>query len=361
MAEIWIHIGTHKTGSTAIQHALRENRRWLRRQGWMFLQPPAELRELMTAQAVKEELEATGRTWMDSVARWHGRRHRLLISREGFSGNPYGGYRNVEVVAETLRRITAGHRVRIVVYLRRQDEFLESMYTQQVQEGGSRTFAEFLAACGGPPDWAALLRAYASQFGPESLMVRRYHRAFLAGAESLLRDFGDALGLAAPMPVSGSPYRNRGYSREALEFARSVNDSLDPAARAALRTLLQEASSRQAFAPFGFFSDEERAALLERCAAGHAEIAERYFPDAGGILFPPPEGKRPPRPSGGLSRETLDGILLQVRQMAREQRASAHGQEGLRRRLRRWVAKRVADVPFLRDVLCRVAEMAGWR
>jgi len=208
--------------------------------------------------------------------------------------------------------------------------------------------------------WNGLLTERLRQ---EWIVVRRYHRAFLPGAESLLRDFGTVLGLTEQMPISGPPYRNCGYSREALEFARSVNDSLDPAARAALRTLLQEASSRQAFAPFGFFSDEERAALLERCAAGNAEIAERHFPESCGALFPPQAQamRHAACPEDSLSHEEMDRLLARAKALAGEnQRHVASGGSPVRR-ARRWVGRRVAAHPRVREILRRMAEILAWR
>jgi hypothetical protein len=362
MAEVLIHIGTHKTGATAIQHALRENRRWLRRNGWAYLLPAPALRTLMMAQSVNPEVVQEARAWLDSVGRWHGRRHRLLISAEGFAGNPYGGYRNADVVAENLRQITDGHKVGIMVYLRRQDEFMESMYTQRIQEGGSLSFAEFLEACGDAPDWSALLRAYAERFGQERIVVRRYHRTFLPEPDSLLLDFSRALHLSA-LPMERVPgRRNAGYSREALEFARSVNASLDDAERAALRRLLQEASARQSFAPFEFFNHDERVALMNRCADGNAEVARRYFKDAVDTLFPPPEvAIRARQASAGLSPEGMDRMLADARMLAQANRNGGRPRGGIRRRVWGWAGRQISACPPFRELLCRLAEIAGWR
>ena len=67
---------------------------------------------------------------------------RFVTSWEGFSGNPRLAYQNANAVASMLRESTKSLDVRIIVYLRRQDEFVESMYTQTIHEGGS--FAVFV-------------------------------------------------------------------------------------------------------------------------------------------------------------------------------------------------------------------------
>jgi hypothetical protein len=89
----------------------------------------------------------------------HSPDHTLLLSSEGFSGSVRRGYSNANHCAQIL----AGHTVIIVAYLRAQDSFMESLYTQQIHQGDAIPFADFLASL--PPqsfDWHAHIQAFAN-------------------------------------------------------------------------------------------------------------------------------------------------------------------------------------------------------
>ena len=70
--------------------------------------------------------------------------HRFAMSSEGFFGNLFKDYYNSEWISEFLSKVSAGFDVRIIVYLRRQDFFIESLYTQMIHQGESYSFLDFV-------------------------------------------------------------------------------------------------------------------------------------------------------------------------------------------------------------------------
>src|SRR5690625_7585565 len=99
-----------------------------------------------------------------------------LIISEHFSGNPFIGFSNVHIIAETLWEITKDLDldIYIIVYLRRQDDFIESMYTQSIHLGDSHSFEEFINGFDESAfDWEYILDSYSKWFGKDRSEERR--------------------------------------------------------------------------------------------------------------------------------------------------------------------------------------------
>lgn len=183
-APLFIHIGTHKTGSTAIQRAFRADEKALRKEGLVRLRSCDRI-ALPSLDAT--ELEAMTSSLREEAGGQAGRPMRFLMTSEGFSGDPMTGYADAPVVASRLRAATHGFDARIILFLRRQDDFIESWYTQRIHEGRSETFDEFLQLIRlEEMSWLRLAEAYAAEFGRENIIVRRYHKAFYPEPADLL-------------------------------------------------------------------------------------------------------------------------------------------------------------------------------
>jgi len=124
----YIHIGTHKTGSTAIQQLLNKNKYLLRENGYVYLRDLEEKFQTLKMSTkidtdvitlFKKELANSCKRNKSNIPD-----HRFIISSEGFSGNPLIGYKNAGIVAEHLYQITDDFDVYVIVYLRRQDDFI---------------------------------------------------------------------------------------------------------------------------------------------------------------------------------------------------------------------------------------------
>ncbi len=177
-----LHIWTHKTGSTAIQHAIWESRRAPKRAGAAPIPLDAtDVRALMRTRQRDAKLVDRLTAQIRRVAR---RAHATYqVSHEELSGDPDTRYENAPVVATQAREVTAGFADTPIVYLRRQDQFLESLHTQKVHSGCSASFQSYAASFGSDAfDWDRLVGCYAEAFGGEAVAVRRYDRAFLPRA-----------------------------------------------------------------------------------------------------------------------------------------------------------------------------------
>lgn len=247
--------------------------------------------------------------------------HTLVLSSEGFSGSIRKGYTNASLCAQTLAEILAEHTVTVVVYLRQQDSFIESLYTQRIHQGESTPFADYLAALPQQAfDWRSHIQAFADAFGDAALRVRPYHQSQLPEPDSILRDFCQALGCPFAPASSEPTLRNVGYSRDAMELALSVNPSLPPSDQHTLRKLLQKTAVKGTWNAYSYFTPEQRAAIRSQHAHSNEEVAQKYLGGPWDSFFP----AEPPAPSyQGLTlsaaSEILVKLLLELRRQQQEQ------------------------------------------
>ena len=290
---LFIHIGTHKTGSTAIQRALWSNQNALLQKGVVFLSLPREIKTLEICEELNLDIVHSFRKYLDRrVAKKRDKGSkaiRYVMSWEGFSGNALDGYLNAAIAAQHIKRATEGMDVRIVVYLRKQDEFIESMYAQRIKAGESYTFQSFLDSLPAFSfNWEQLLTSYSELFGKENMIVRRYDKAVLLEPNSLLLDFFQAIGIDMQDITfhEGFVNLNPGYTRDALEIARLSNPYLNSNEKVDLRQILQQTSFKQPFESYSYFSDKNRNVLLLQYADSNAIVAREYFNESSGVLFP---------------------------------------------------------------------------
>lgn len=284
MSNIFIHIGTHKTGTTTIQHALRQANREGNSTNWHFARTPRAAKKMMRASFHDLELVRSFRKDFLRALKHVGREDKTLIfSSEALSGWPDSGYQNSAYLASMLREATADHEVQVIIYLRRQDDFVESMYTQNIHQGDSVEFPDFLAGFQGPGPlmYSRIVNDFIENFDRQNIIVRSYHDATRKG---LLKDFGELVGVAGLSKVE-SERKNPSYSRDALEIAKLSNSNLNTVQKRQLRLALQKVMSKAYGEQFSLFSKQEREAFLQRFADDNRQIVDRYLPDDVEIAF----------------------------------------------------------------------------
>ena len=182
--------------------------------------------------------------------------------------------------------------VTIVMYLRRQDEFVESMYTQSIHQGGGQGFDDFVEQFHDRPlQWHRLVDAYGARFGYDHLVVRRYHRAFLPENDSLIRDFLLAVGLRpsiieALLKNHKADTPNKGYSAPAIAIARLTNPYLNREEQKQLRKILQENAAKELFSPYSYWYPHDKKAFLAEYTDSNRAILQRFYPGTTDQLFP---------------------------------------------------------------------------
>jgi hypothetical protein len=228
---VLLHIGPHKTGTSALQSAFHSSRKRLRKQGIRYT---GRARQPMRAAiAVSQGRGAHGKDepemdlWERLVKEVDGARDRkVVVSSEFFC----------EADDAAARRIVSelgGDRVHVVVTLRPLSGIFPSQWQQYVQNGLRLTYDEWLEKMlneppGGPPspnfwlrhDHGELVERWVQIVGGDRLVVVVPDER---DRGSLLRTFESILGLEAGFLVPESHRTNRSLSLGEVDLVRRLN------------------------------------------------------------------------------------------------------------------------------------------
>jgi len=286
MKRCLLHIGAPKTGSTALQMFLAANRERLHGLGLDY--PDVSLRgyghhdlafllgggypEWATPQP--RPLHDLARELKEKIAA----SETVALSSENFYLLP-----NPRATAQLLEQAGFGRGcVRVVVWVRRQDEAHLSWYNQAVKaQGYAGTLRENVADTADLWDYAKQLGRWADAFGKENLEVQDYLPPDAPGG-----DIRHAFLRLARLPETGLEFPaedvNSRINADILEFQRLVNRlPLTPQQkRGAHKELIALTTGTE---DAGLFDDrpllgaDERRAILRRHAKGNATVAREYL------------------------------------------------------------------------------------
>jgi hypothetical protein len=313
MRTLFLHIGTPKTGTSALQWFFFHNRPRLKelgitypdfgivddchhRIGASFHHPdvrPAyiQYKDMLTLEEYAEMLKAIEGD--------------VLISSELISH----GY-----LASKLREAIGDVDIRVVVYLRRQDSFLESWYNQEVKLLSGEGIREFYERAGGLLDYRlGILEGWAAVWGVENVVVRAYEKKRFA-AQHICDDFVEhVFGWKRPEDFAMPPSDvNPGLSADALEYKRAVNTlPLSDEVKCLLATTMATYScvedsgqpSSRSVMPHSL-----RKEILERYRESNAWVARTFMGREDGCLFAEPDWKADDDGAHRLSRDTVLAI-----------------------------------------------------
>lgn len=286
-----VHIGMHKTGTTAIQVFATSNQAALRQAGLYWPDEFPAGAEYVGAhhyiawglQGQQDTLARYG-YGADFIAATRQRLQRrpeadLLLSTENFDDLDAG-----QIAA--LATLLEGFDVHIVLYLRRQDDFLQAMYqTEVVHFGRTSTITDSLD----DPrlDYYALVRRWADRFGKDKVSVRVYEPGQLVQDNSVvdflsvLRQLGHEV--VAPIPQGR---KNTGMPSGYVELVRRMAAGGQPGNDLWLRA---RPVGKQLYADsqgeYWFLSPSQRRALLERYRESNARLAAEFLGRPDGRLF----------------------------------------------------------------------------
>ena len=311
MSRVIIHAGTPKTGTTALQDFLPANEHILNRLGYSFPEVPFSFRGVAPHQtahflAVWEPGGPVSEEWDQGFALIQ----EALRSYDNviFSDEQVWWRQHKEGFwEEVMRRMKAmGATLDVVVYLRRQDEQLESFYNEKVKGMPklTLTFSEYLNEGYNdyfPLDYAAELDRFASYLGKEHVIVRTYEKERFVGG-NIFADFLDAIGLKLTEEYElPKRHANTRWPEHVMEVKRMANAAISYHRRRVpnfYRTAIEEAygigtADTLPTQKYGFFSAEERRRFMSCYEDGNAYVAREYLGREDGVLFYDAVGELP--------------------------------------------------------------------
>ncbi len=326
--DLTLHIGTGKTGTTTIQKFLRTNSDALGKQGILYpLSAGVTRHGRFGLYVTPEESVARDPLWHDEPADTPASFHRdfrsellaeiaraglsrVLISDEGLYGAPAATLRR-------LRQVIDAHfgQLRLVCYLRRQDDHLASRYQQVVKMGETRRLAVRTQEMdlSHTYDYASRLDLWTRLVGCPDFVVRRFEPESFVDA-SLIADFLDAAGITLdPAGLTPVPAMNESLDAESVEFLRILNlfrvrsQRAEPG-RIRNRKLVVKLA-RSSRGPTLTLPEPALERFMARWESGNEAVARRYFGEEDGVLFRSPRRSRGTTSVQRLDPDRLDYFL----------------------------------------------------
>jgi hypothetical protein len=302
-----LHIGISKTGTTSLQSWLGTARPHLRTQGVHYLRsvgrenhttlprlcfssiPPHDeyfkKRGLTTQNRIQRHLQSARLRLLQELEELPGGIHTIVSSSEHLYSrlNTIGDIQNCRNLLSPFCS-----RFRIVVYLRNQADFIESLYTTYLlKTSGSSTLHQFAEEYrtkqSGLLDYAARLRNWEDVFGRDNMLVRIYSKNDLQGGNTKTDFISCCLpgidGAFHPPAI----YSNRSVHRTGQVILRSLNMHLAPGTfrgqRFRLHTRIKEIIAQMFTGPGLKLSQLERQTIAEHFAISNARVSRLYFPE----------------------------------------------------------------------------------
>ncbi|MEM7629582.1 MAG: hypothetical protein AAF356_09215 [Planctomycetota bacterium] len=287
LRRVILHPGLHKTGSSVVQYTLAASRGLLpRRCGFVPLSEIHRAAQPLLRAAwdnpgetePRDALRACLRGLADSAAR-----PEVLLSYEGMPGRPHTAYAEATHTVPILAEAFDGLDVRVLLDVKRQDRFFESLYLQHIQMGrDDRDFTPWFSSVIAPKidaggfDWLKLVEHFAGAFGADRVRVRPFMLPQIgaqAHVRRFLADIGHPTGASFDIPQN----TNQSYSAKALEIARAVNHLLEEGERKDLRLFLRRRFATPRYQKPVLLDDETRASIVADYAESNAELTRRFM------------------------------------------------------------------------------------
>ena len=327
--DVVLHVGSGKTGTSSIQYFLHRNRARLTDLGYLYPQSPGRRRHTRLGLFIQPDKALNGRPSWERQRAASPQAFRRTFRRQLFNEINESGlsrvllsdealYGSREQALERLRRFTdrvAGS-LRLVVYLRRQDDHLVSRYQQAVKVDDTRRLRERTQQLDLTDmyDYHTRLRMWERLLEPTAFVVRRFEPASFADG-SLYQDFLHAAGIDVRADsLDQVEPMNESLDAEAIEFLRILNifRSKHPELAADLPTYNRPLFSRLSEASTGPTLTLPEPLLDEFMAKweeSNRRVAREFLGDDSGQLFRTPRKTRNTTTVQHLDPARLDHYL----------------------------------------------------
>jgi hypothetical protein len=212
MAIIYLHIGAPKTATSTLQGVLAKNYDRLLQQGVLY---PRDMRNgdahhLLVCDLIEKYggkpmpaiwygSQPRGQAWsalVEEINRHGDAIDSVILSSELF----FGQMENIDVMLEDIATYLHGHEVRVLVYLRRQDQLYSSFYNQDVKgvrQWSHSAYQFYQTHQIFQQDYHQLLDVWSGAFGKKHVIIRPFEPGQWPDGD-IVQDFCVAVG-ASPL------------------------------------------------------------------------------------------------------------------------------------------------------------------
>ena len=300
MKTLFLHIGTPKTATTAIQSFCGANQEILNAHGYAY--PDLGVRypyirwqrnahfligDLRSKERnLKKEEQLTAECFQ-KIYQLFEQYDNIILSDEGLW---LEGINHREKIWRRIKtEVEKGiFSVKVIVYLRRQDEFIYSRWNQQIKSATGivspifvMKWEEMLESLSpSKTDYYGVLKKIEQYVGKENIIVRQFDRKKFYGG-TIYADFLNIVGLAYSDEYTiVKETANISLTKNNLEIKRILNEmsDLDEPSNKVLRSCLSKCSELSSDdKKYSMFSEQEMREFLSKCEEGNNKIVEEYL------------------------------------------------------------------------------------
>ena len=280
---IYLHIGLHKTGTSMLQKYMFQNADLLKESGYLYpyygivnnahhllAWPLNETHPRY--KLLHETYDEVLLTLKHEISK--SECESIVISSEDFS--KIYSPANLERLSNSLKEFN----VKVIVYVRRQDHFLQSLYSQVVKQSRyPKDIGRFVQdALTKEEIWniKPKLDIWSQFFGQDNIILRVYEKQQLE--EGLLADFVKCIGLHLDVSTYASKRVNSSLNYSLLNYLTYCNTlPLTSDQHEKLVATLEEISDRKYSEKKDLLSPGDRIMILNKCDDSNRQIASQYF------------------------------------------------------------------------------------
>ncbi len=314
MATIYLCIGTMKTGTTALQSFMRNNPGPLKNQGFCypfmdvdvnnrnghFLIYQSQQNDPQKKEQENIQVRQAGFAKLQGLSK----KYQNIVLSEELIWHHFEKHKDFwPNLVEDLKKIDC--QLKVIVYLRRQDQLIQSLWNQGVKNGMriARTFEDYIRQerySYFPLDYHSQLKKIEKDIGKENLYIRVYEKGQYEGeAHTIVSDLMHVLGLEMTDDLSqGDATKNPSLSGNFIEMKRIINGLPEyrKTPNFAEKPMLSANGYRLKHSEVpkhSLFSFEDQLKFLERYEESNRKVAQEFLGRADGILFRDPVKEQP--------------------------------------------------------------------
>lgn len=273
---LFLHLPVHKTGSTALQQTLHSNEARLASRGYTYL--PRFTHSFQHDDLTKKTGDAL-RVFLETMRDQAGGSSIILSTEKMHVADDD----RIRDFLTTATEVFADYDIKVIVYLRRQDDAFSSFYNQIVKFGTTtETTAQAFTRCARFFNYERYLRLIRANLREaDELLVRVYERSTLLDRD-IVADFLQGIGLEIDLPDRPAKVINQSLEKSVFKMKRAMNQHLDgspPELIQSLAGVLADASSRinNGKPDTNVLSDLERNLIMESYANSNRRVQEQYL------------------------------------------------------------------------------------
>lgn len=313
MATVYLCIGTQKTGTTSLQYFMRENEDILEKQGYSYPYmdmgfPDAYYKNrnghfLAHHYQNREEGKKKKKEAYQFLGELAKKYDNIVLSDEiiWYRCNQIKNF--WKVVSEEIQKI--GCTLKVVVYLRRQDAIVQSLWNQKVKglPGITQDFQTYFKEDMFeyfPLDYYKQLHKIAGYVGKENLLVRVYEKGQFNGRDhDLLSDYLNTLGIQFSEEFRlKEDTLNHGLDGNFIELKRILNgvkeyQDMDNFMRMPLSVASDYQLEQNPFQKTSMFTYEQQVEFVNKYKDSNEQTARVFLNREDGILFREPVRELP--------------------------------------------------------------------